>query len=49
MSMATACVNKDLGELLWAGKIEGLETETKEVSVHPREKPERLRAKTSFG
>jgi hypothetical protein len=52
MSMAAACVNKDLGDLLWAGKTEGLETETKEASVHPQEKqkgfePKLLSGKTS--
>jgi hypothetical protein len=49
MSMSATCVNKDSGDLLWVGKTEGLETETKEASVHPQEKIERLRAKTSFG
>jgi hypothetical protein len=48
MSMTAACVNKDSGDLLWAGKIEGLEIERKDASVHPLEKTERLRAKTSF-
>jgi hypothetical protein len=49
MSMVAACVNKDSGDLLWAGKTEGLATGTKEASVPPQEKTERLRAKTSFG